>query len=134
MLFPDALPQIDDALRATDMLLSDEPPSGEDVSFGLELLSQPPVATLGKEDVLPFDAQATVSRPVPAKAWLESACPLSDSTDESADGNNLRPYHIALGMMPFLVAFGYTPSGLRDHVHVGQRVWKRLRGYLHRKP
>jgi hypothetical protein len=47
-----------------------------------------------------------------------------------AHGDGLRPYHIALGMMPFLAAIGYTPASLRDHVRVGRRAWMRLRGQL----
>lgn len=139
MLFPESMPQIDDMPLPNEQL-----PLGEDAPFGLERLSQAPAAALGQEDVVAFDALsasngetplfAPISQPVPANQWLESVSAAPAAAEEPAAGDNIRPYHIALGMMPFLVAFGYTPSSLRDHVQVGQRVWKRLRGYLRRKP
>lgn len=140
MLFPEAMPQLD------DMLLPNEFPSGEDVSLDLGRLGLVPTAvptTVRWEDVLASDAPATTqtgearrfaptSQPVRARARLESVSATSDPEEQPSPGESLRPYHIALGMMPFLVAIGYTPSSLRDHVHEGQRIWKRLRGYLRR--
>jgi hypothetical protein len=146
MLFPDALQQIDDMLLPNDLSLPNDSPLGEVSSLDLGRLGLVPSAAptaIRWEDALASQTPATItgearrfvpnSRPVTAKARLESAPAIPASADESA-GDNIRPYQIALGMMPFLVAFGYTPTSLRDHVHVGQRVWKRLRGYLRRSP
>jgi hypothetical protein len=145
MLFPEAMPQLDDMILPGDMLLPNESPSGEDSSLDLGRLGLVPRAAptpVRWEDVLASDAPATetseahrfapISQPGSAKAWLESASATSAPTEETSSAENLRPYHIALGMMPFLVAIGYTPSSLREHVHEGQRIWKRLRGYLRR--
>jgi hypothetical protein len=126
-LFPDVMPQRDDMLLPNDMLVPNEIPSGEDVSLDLKLLSQPPVATVGKEHVLPFDVLPR------GNGWRESAIADPDSAEESVARASIRPYHIALGMLPFLVAFGYTPSTLREHVHAGRRIWKRLRSHLRRR-
>jgi hypothetical protein len=149
MLFPEVMPQLDDMLLPNDILppsesSSGEGPSGEDVSLDLGRLGLVPTAAptaVRWEDVLASDAPAKTQTdevcrfvptppPVPANQWLESASATSAPAEEPVAGENLRPYHIALGMMPFLVAFGYSPSSLRDHVHEGQRVWKRLRDYL----
>jgi hypothetical protein len=146
MLFPDAMQQLDDILIPNDLSLPTESPSGEDSSLDLGRLGLVPRAAptaVRWEDALALQARATAtgearrfvpnSQPVMAKARLESAPAVPASADEPA-GDNIRPYQIALGMMPFLVAFGYTPTSLRDHVHEGQRIWKRLRGYLRRSP
>jgi hypothetical protein len=39
----------------------------------------------------------------------------------------LRPYQIALGMLPFLPAFGFTAVTLREKVLAGRRLWQDLR-------
>ncbi len=77
---------------------------------------------------------APISQPTTANGWQEDDFGIPTSEEEPASGDNLRPYRIALGMIPCLVAFGYTPSRLREHVHAGQRAWKRLRSHRHRKP
>jgi hypothetical protein len=147
MLFPEAMQQIDDMLLPSDVPLSNESPLGEVSSLDLGRLGLVPSAAptaVRWEDALALEAPATataeaprstpISRPVTVKARRECASAIPVSAEEPAAGDNIRPYQIALGMMPFLVAFGYTPTSLRDHVHVGQRVWKRLRGYLRRSP
>jgi hypothetical protein len=146
MLFPEAMPQLEDMILPNDMLLPNESSSGEDASLDLGrlgLVPTPAPKLVRWEDALAFDAPETatgeaprlapVSQPVTAKAWLETASATAALAEEPTAGENLRPYHIALGMMPFLVAMGYTPSTLRDNVQEGQRVWKRLRDYLRRK-
>jgi hypothetical protein len=77
---------------------------------------------------------ALISQPVPANDWQEGASVASDSATGPEAGDNLRPYHLALGMIPCLAAFGYTPSSLREHVRAGRRAWKQLRDYVRRKP
>jgi hypothetical protein len=39
----------------------------------------------------------------------------------------LRPYKIALGLVPALAVFGYTPATLRDHVETARRAWRQFR-------
>jgi hypothetical protein len=36
----------------------------------------------------------------------------------------MRPYEIALGVFPFLPAFGFTPVTLREKVLAGRRLWQ----------
>jgi hypothetical protein len=77
---------------------------------------------------------APISQPTTANGWQEDALGIPTSEEEPASGDDLRPYRIALGMIPCLVAFGYTPSRLREHVQAGRQAWKRLRSHRHRKP
>jgi hypothetical protein len=67
---------------------------------------------------------------VPANEWQEVAFAAPASAEETSANDTLRPYHIALGMIPCLAAFGYTPTTLREHVRAARRAWKWLRGYL----
>jgi hypothetical protein len=39
----------------------------------------------------------------------------------------LRPYKIALGLVPALAVFGYTPATLRDHIETARRAWRQFR-------
>jgi hypothetical protein len=162
MLFPDTAPNLDDMLSPNASPKGDDSsdPDGrsqvpiaapEAVAMGdPPALAAPAIATLDSVGIpslivihspeLSSPATATgdahrfaaISPLVPANEVREDA-DLLPQVEEPATGDNLRPYYIALGMIPCLAAFGYTPSSLRDHVREGQRAWRRLRGYLRRK-
>jgi hypothetical protein len=187
LLFPDALPPIDETLfpevmpKLDEMSAPNAPASPDDFSSELGQNNPASIAApaagedtiiVGMEDAPAFAAPAnmagnawsfapifqavpTTVRFNPAAArggthakpahsagaagpavshgneWQDGVSIAPDAAEEPASEDNLRPYQIALGMMPFLPAFGYTPVSLREHVRAGRRAWKRLRDYLH---
>jgi hypothetical protein len=51
-----------------------------------------------------------------------------DRLDTDRGKDPLRPYKVALGLLPFLPAFGFTAVTLRERVQAGLRWWQKQRG------
>jgi hypothetical protein len=143
-LFPDSLPKMDDlflpggppsademplpdvAVNLSDALSRGERPfeaSGVPKGFGwaaesaTALVAGQEVALAAAPAVGPGDNSLRRSPP--------GAVPMTSQRAEGQD--SLRPYQVALGLLPFLPAFGFTPVSLREKVLAGRRLWKTWR-------
>jgi hypothetical protein len=136
LLFPDSLPRVEELLfpgglpRTDEMPLPDRAPNlGGPLSRGEQPVEVPLLAgAVGQAPTLP-DGPEAVAAPAPAAGLaLSSANANRPEVAPAAQGeDSLRPYQIALGLLPFLPAFGFTPVTLRERVRAGRRLWQDLR-------
>jgi hypothetical protein len=161
LLFPDSLPKVDELQFpgglpwGQEMPLPDRTPNlGGPLSRGdrpVEVLILASAVGEAAESApaLP-DGQEAVAEPVLAAtpgSGLALSSPdanrpevsLADPTGAPADrldtdrgGDPLRSYKIALGLLPFLPAFGFTAVTLREQVQAGLRRWQELRSWRRR--
>jgi hypothetical protein len=123
MLFPDA------ALRIDEALFPDGIPNVDEMPFP-ELAPSPVDPSSGTTDIV------SVAAPVSSTPSRWSDAFVSNSSqrpsDVVADPNQaepadlLRPYKVAMCLMPFFFTLGITPVSLRERVLAAQRAWKRI--------
>jgi hypothetical protein len=157
LLFPDSLPKMDEMQFpgglpwGQEMPLPDRAPNlGGPLSRGEQPVEPPILASAvgeaaGSAPAL-LDGQEAVAAAAPAasldsdlalaspdanRAEVSPADPTgapADRLDTDRGEDPLRPYKIALGLLPFLPAFGFTAVTLREQVLVARRRWHDLRG------
>jgi hypothetical protein len=161
LLFPDSLPKVDELQFPgglpweQDMPLPDRTPNlGGPLSLGerqVEVLilasavgeaaESAPALPNGQETVAEPALAASpgsglaLSSPDANRPEASPADPTGapvDRLDTDRGGDPLRPYKIALGLLPFLPAFGFTAVTLREQVLAGLRRWQELRDWRRR--
>jgi hypothetical protein len=142
-LFPDSLPKMD------DLFLPGGPPSADEMPFpagptdlgGLwsrdeRPLEGPLVANaIGQEESAPALlagqevtlAAASAASPEDNRLRRSQLDALFTTSRRPHGEDRLRPYQVALGLLPFLPAFGFSPVTLREKVLAGRRLWQTWR-------
>jgi hypothetical protein len=144
LLFPDSLPKMDEKLlpggprSGDEMPFPDESTKLDGPSQGGWIVEVPQVARaagraaetapgLGASQKAAVAVVSAVDHgPDSARLSPLDAGPVIGQQPASEDP--LRPYRIALGLLPFLPAFGFTPASLREKVRAGRRWWQDWRG------
>jgi hypothetical protein len=140
LLFPDSLPKVEEMLfpgglpRADEMPLPDPTPKANGARSRADRPVETPLLAYVVEEA-PASAPALADGPESVTAPGRTAGLALSSADVNrgevspvAQGEDpLRPYQIALGLLPFLPAFGFTPVTLRERVLASRRLWRELR-------
>ncbi len=147
LLFPDSLPKVDELQFPGRLPWGQEMPLPErtpNLGGPLSLSEQPVevpirIGAVGEAvesaPALP-DGQEAIAEPAlaanpdsgPALSPADPSGAPADRLDTGRGKDPLRPYKIALGLVPVLAAFGFTAVTLREQVLAGRRRWQELRG------
>jgi hypothetical protein len=142
LLFPDSLPKADEMQFPgglpwqREMPLPERPERTPNLGGPLSLsvsLGEPPVAEVATVLTSAVEETGEAAESAPARLdGLEAVGERleespADQTDTDRGKDPLRPYKVALGLLPFLPAFGFTAVTLREQVQAGLRWWQELR-------